>query len=92
MGVELFHADRQTNGRTDIQTGMTKLVVAFRNSATVPNKKMKVNWIGPIFRRNCLLKHIVKGKIGRWVEVTEGRGIRRKQLLDDRKETEKTVN
>jgi hypothetical protein len=71
---------------------MTKLVVAFRNSATAPNKKLKVNWIGPIFRRNCLLKHIVKEKIERGVEVTEGRGIRRKQLLDDGKETEKTVN
>ena len=25
----------------------------------------KVNWIGHIFRRNCLLKHVFEGKIGR---------------------------
>jgi hypothetical protein len=29
--VELFHADRQTDGQTDWLTGMTKLTVAFRN-------------------------------------------------------------
>jgi hypothetical protein len=32
VGVELFHADRQTDGRTDI----TKLIVAFRNFAQSP--------------------------------------------------------
>jgi len=32
LGAELFHADRQTNRKTDI----TKLIVAFRNSATAP--------------------------------------------------------
>jgi hypothetical protein len=34
MGAELFHAD----GRTDRQTDMTKLTVAFRNFVTVPKK------------------------------------------------------
>jgi len=29
VGAELFHADRQADGQTD----MTKLIVAFRNSA-----------------------------------------------------------
>jgi len=33
-GAELFHAD----GRTDRQTDKTKLVVAFRNFANVPQK------------------------------------------------------
>ena len=37
--------------------------------------------------RNCLLNHVIKGKIGGWPEVTERRGRRRKQLLDDLKET-----
>jgi len=32
VGTELFHAD----GRTDRQTGMTKLLVAFRNFANAP--------------------------------------------------------
>jgi hypothetical protein len=33
LGVELFHADRRTDGQTD----MTKLIVAFRNLAIAPN-------------------------------------------------------
>ena len=32
VGAELFHADEQTDGQTD----MTKLVVAFRNVANAP--------------------------------------------------------
>ena len=32
MGVELFHADSWTDGRTD----MTKLITAFRNFANAP--------------------------------------------------------
>ena len=34
-------------------------------------------------RRNCVLKHIIEGKIEGRVEVLGGRGGRRKQLLDD---------
>jgi hypothetical protein len=34
VGAELFHADRQTDERTD----MTKLTVAFRNFAKASNK------------------------------------------------------
>ena len=33
MGAELFHAD----GRTDRQIDITRLIVAFRNFANVPN-------------------------------------------------------
>jgi len=32
VGAELFHTDGQTDGRTEI----TKLIVAFRNSANAP--------------------------------------------------------
>ena len=32
MGAELFHADKQTDGQTD----MTKLIVAFCNFANAP--------------------------------------------------------
>jgi hypothetical protein len=38
-------------------------------------------------RRNCLLKHVVEGKIDGRIEVTGRRGRRRKQLLDELKET-----
>jgi len=34
-------------------------------------------------RRNCLLKHVVEGKMEGKIEVTGRRGTRRKQILDD---------
>jgi hypothetical protein len=43
----------------------------------------KANCIGHILCRNCLLKHVIEGK----VEGTEKRGRRRKQLLDNLKKT-----
>jgi hypothetical protein len=49
-------------------------------------KRRKANWIGHILRRNCLLKHVIEGKTDGRIEVTERRGRRRKQLLDDLKE------
>jgi hypothetical protein len=45
-------------------------------------KRRKANWIGYVLRRNCLLKHVIEGRI----EMTGRRGRRRKQLLDDLKE------
>jgi hypothetical protein len=49
-------------------------------------KRWKAHWIGHILRRNCLLKHVIEGKIQGRIEVTGIRGRRRKQLLDDFKE------
>jgi hypothetical protein len=43
----------------------------------------KVNWIGHVLRRNCLLKHVIEGKIEGRKNVTGRRVRRRKQLLDD---------
>jgi hypothetical protein len=37
-------------------------------------------------RRNCLLKHVIEGKLEWSIEMMGRRGRRRKQLLDDRKE------
>ena len=34
-------------------------------------------------RKNCLLKHVIEGKIGGSIEVMVRRGRRGKQLLDD---------
>jgi hypothetical protein len=45
-------------------------------------RRRKANLIGYILRRNCLLKHIIEGKI----RGTRRRGRRCKQLLDDLKE------
>jgi hypothetical protein len=49
-------------------------------------KRRKAYWIGHILRRNCLLKHVIEGKLERRIEVTVRRGRRRKQLLADLKE------
>jgi hypothetical protein len=49
-------------------------------------KRRKANWIGHILRRNCLLKHVIEGKLEGRIDVIEKRGRRRKQLLDDLKE------
>jgi hypothetical protein len=48
--------------------------------------KRKVNWIGHILRRNCLLRQVIDGKIKCGIEVTGRRGIRSRKLLDDLKE------
>jgi hypothetical protein len=49
-------------------------------------KRRKANWIGHILRRNCLMKHVIEGKLEGRIEMTGRRGRRRKQLLDDLKE------
>jgi hypothetical protein len=47
---------------------------------TVKGRKTKCT--GHIWRRNCLLKHVIEGKIERRIEMKVRRGRRRKQLLD----------
>jgi hypothetical protein len=49
-------------------------------------KRRKANWIGHILRRNCLLKHVIEGKLEGTIEMMGRRGRRCKQLLDDLKE------
>jgi hypothetical protein len=46
-------------------------------------KRRKVDWIHYILRR----KHVIEGKKEGRIEVTKRRGRRRKQLVDDLKET-----
>jgi hypothetical protein len=48
-------------------------------------KLRQANWIFHILRKNCLLKHVSKGKMEGRVEVKERRGKRSKQLLEDLK-------
>jgi hypothetical protein len=50
-------------------------------------KRRKAIWIGHILRRNCLLKHVIEGKIKGGIEVTGRQRRRRKQLPCDLKET-----
>jgi hypothetical protein len=49
-------------------------------------KGRKANWIGDILHRNCLLKHVIEGKLEGRIEMTGRRRRRRNQLLDDLKE------
>jgi hypothetical protein len=49
-------------------------------------KRRKANWTGHISRRNCLLKHVIEGKLEGRIERTGRRGRRRTQLLDGLKE------
>ena len=49
-------------------------------------RKRKAKWIGHIFRRNCLLQQVIKGKIKGQIEVTRRPGRRRTKLLDDLKD------
>jgi len=46
-------------------------------------KRRKAGWSGHVLRRNCLLKYFIEGKVA----GTGRQGRRRKQLLDDLKET-----
>ena len=45
-------------------------------------KRKNANWIAHILRKNCLLKHVIEGKIERRLEVTGRRGRGLGQLLD----------
>jgi hypothetical protein len=47
----------------------------------------KAKWSGQILHRNFLLKHVIEGKVEERIEVTGRRERKRKQLLDNFKET-----
>jgi len=55
-------------------------------------KRRKANWIGHISCRNCLLIHVVEGKVKGRIETTERRGRGRTQLLDDFEEMRRNWN
>jgi hypothetical protein len=72
-------------------TDRVKAEEAFRRVKEEKNilhtiKRRKAERFGHILRRNCLLKHAIKGKTEARSEVTGRRGRRSKQLLDDLKE------
>jgi hypothetical protein len=37
-------------------------------------RRRKANWIGHVLHRNCLLKHVIEGKLEGRVEMTGRRG------------------
>jgi len=42
-------------------------------------KQRKFNWVGRNWRRNCLLKYVIEGKIEGMIEGRRRRGMRRQQ-------------
>jgi hypothetical protein len=72
------------NGR--VRKGVLRRVKDKRNILH-RTKRSKDNWNGHILRRNCLLKHVIEGKIEGRVEVKGRQGRRRKQLLVALRET-----
>jgi hypothetical protein len=50
-------------------------------------KRRKASVIFHTFRRNCLLRHVIEGKIEGRMEVTGRQEIRSKQILDNLQET-----
>jgi hypothetical protein len=48
-------------------------------------RERKVNRIGHILRRNCLLQRVIEGKIKWGIDVIGRRGRRHRKLLDDLK-------
>jgi hypothetical protein len=61
-------------------------------SSEYNKERRKANWIGHILRRNCLLKHVIEGKIKGRIEMTGRRGRRRKQLRMILRKREDTGN
>ena len=54
--------------------------------------RRKANWTGHILGSNCLINHVIEGRVEEMIQATERRGRRRRQLLDYLKERDNTVN
>jgi hypothetical protein len=49
-------------------------------------------WIGYLLRKNCLINHVIKGKIEERIKVTGRRERRGRQLLNALEEQAGTLN
>jgi len=73
-------------GRTD-RFRNVKVLQRIKEESNIQHviKRREGNWIGHALCRNCLLKHVIKGKLEGQTEVTGSRGRRHKQILYDLK-------
>jgi len=55
-------------------------------------QKKRANLIGQILHSNCILKHVIEGKIEGRMKMTGRQGRRRKQLLTTLRKREDTGN
>ena len=65
-----------------VRNGVLQRVKKERNILQTVRRR-KANWIGHILHRNCLLKHVIEGKMEERLDVMGTQGRRHKQLLDD---------
>jgi hypothetical protein len=72
---------------TDYVRNEVLCIVKEKRNILCTIKRRKAEWIAHILRRNCLLKHVVEGKIEGGIEMTGRQEKRCNQLLDDLKET-----
>jgi len=54
-------------------------------------KRQEANCAGHILRRNCLLRHVIEGKLDGRIKVTGRRGRKRKQILETLRKGKDTV-
>jgi hypothetical protein len=85
--VVSYYFDREKIGWTD-RVSNEEVLRRVKEERNILHtiKRRKANWIGHNLRRNCLLKHVIEGKLEGRIEMTGRRGRRRKQLLDALKE------
>jgi hypothetical protein len=74
------------NDPLDVRNEKVLLRVKEQRNILHEIRKRKVNWIGHILRRNCLLQWVTEGKIQGGIKVTGRQGRKRRKLLDDLKE------
>jgi hypothetical protein len=65
---------------------VTVLIIKKQRNVIHEISKRKANWIGHILRRNCLLRHVIEGKVKGGIQVTGRWGRRHRKLVDDLKE------
>jgi hypothetical protein len=68
------------------------LINRFKEERNILHKtQMKANWIGRILRRNYFLKRVIEENTEGRIKVTKLRRRRRKQPLDNLKETRRIL-
>ena len=77
-GDHLYSTDRVANDEVSL------ILKEGRNVLHTINGKTVTSFVH-VLRMNCLLKHVVAGKVEGRLEVMGRRGRKRKQLLDDLK-------
>jgi hypothetical protein len=75
---------RPRGGVTNYRFTLRNIPDRVRNEEILHKVKEERNIVHTI-KGNCLLKHVIEGKLEGRIEMTGRRGIRSKQLLDDLK-------